>query len=267
MPQSRLRVASQDPFGENMKISVVMTVYSETTLLVESINQIRAALDGWLHEILIVVHPKSNQECLALCERLAKTPDIRVVVQGPNSGIGWAYREAIPHVTGSHVLIMSSDLETNPADATAMACEAQRSGADIVCASRWLPGGGFSGYNPLKFILNYGYNLIFRTLYRAQIHDITFGYKLIQTDVLRQVNWEYGTHEFCAELLLKPLRLGYTATEVPTRWVKRPEGQSKMTFARNFRFVSAAWKILRQPPVLLARAGGCHLKSEPVCGE
>jgi dolichol-phosphate mannosyltransferase len=250
-----------------MEISVVMTVYSETTLLVESIHQIRAALDGALHEVLIVVHPKSSQECIDLCAQLQKTPDIQVVVQGANSGIGWAYREAIPYITGSHVLIMSSDLETNPVDSRAMAREAQESGADIVCASRWVRGGGFSGYNPLKFVLNYGYNLIFRTLYRTRIHDITFGYKLIRSDVLRQVNWEYGTHEFCAELLLRPLRMGYTASEVPSRWIKRPEGESKMTFARNFRFVSAAWKILMQPTDLLGLSNDASPKSEPVRAE
>ena len=61
------------------------------------------------------------------------------------------------------------------------------------------------------------------------------------------VNWEYGRHEFCAEMLLKPVRLGYHATEVPTNWVKRPEGESKNTFMRNFKFASAAWKIRFSP--------------------
>jgi len=168
-------------------------------------------------------------------------------VQGPRAGIGWAYREAIPYVTGTHALIMSSDLETNPADAAAIVRKAEETGADIVCASRWMRGGGFSGYNPVKLVLNFGYNLIFRALYRTSIHDITFGYKLIRSEILRQVNWQYGTHEFCAELILRPLRLGYKASEIPTRWVKRPAGDSKMTFMRNFRFVSAAWHIFFTP--------------------
>jgi len=209
----------------------------------ESVRQIRRELGEWPIEILIVVHPKSNAECLALCEELGREPDVRVIVQGPRGGIGWAYREAIPYVTGTHTLIMSSDLETNPADAAAIVRKAEATGADIVCASRWMGGGGFSGYNPVKLVLNFGYNLIFRALFRTSIHDITFGYKLIRSDLLRRIAWEYGTHEFCAELLLRPLRLGCTAAEVPTRWVKRPEGDSKMTFARNFRFVSAAWRI------------------------
>lgn len=230
-----------------MKVSVIVTVYSETDLLVESVKQIQAALCEWAYEILIVVHPKSSAECLSLCAELAKQDGVRIIMQGPRNGIGWAYREAIPHVTGTHALIMSSDLETDPADARTLVQVAEQTGVDIVCASRWLPGGGFSGYNRLKFVLNFAYNLLFRTLYQTTIHDITFGYKLVRSEVLRRVNWKYGTHEFCAELLLKPLRLGYTAAEVPTRWIKRQEGESKMTFVRNFRFVSAAWEILRQP--------------------
>ncbi len=190
-----------------------------------------------------MVHPKSSPQCLSLCNDLAREDGIRTIVQGPLSGIGWAYREAIPHIAGTHALIMSSDLETNPADAAAMVRKAEETGADIVCASRWVPGGGFTGYSPLKLVLNFGYNLIFRTLYHTSIHDITVGYKLVRAQVLRRVAWEYGTHEFCAELLLRPLRLGYTAVEIPTKWVRRPQGDSKMTFARNFRFVFAALHI------------------------
>jgi glycosyltransferase involved in cell wall biosynthesis len=233
--------------GVAMKISVVMTVYSETDLLRESVRQIRSELHEWPIEILIVVHPKSSAECMALCDELGREEDIRIIVQSPRSGIGWAYREAIPYVTGTHVLIMASDLETNPADAPALVRKADETGADIVCASRWMRGGGFSGYSPLKLVLNFGYNLIFRALYRTSIHDITYGYKLIRSEVLRRVNWQYGAHEFYAELLLRPLRLGYTTAEVATRWIKRPEGDSKMTFMRNFRFASAAWHIFFAP--------------------
>jgi dolichol-phosphate mannosyltransferase len=230
-----------------MKISAILTVYSETDLLRESVKRLRAQLDPWDYEILLAVHPKSSAECLVLCGEFAKQGDIRVVMQGPRSGIGWAYREAIPFVTGNYALLLNSDLETDPDDAAKLVRKAEETAADIVCASRWLRGGGFTGYDPLKLVLNYGFNLIFRTLYRTSIHDLTFGYKLIRADLLRQIKWECGAHEFCAEVLLKPLRLGYTAVEIPTRWVKRSGGESKMTFMRNFEFLYTAWRILRQP--------------------
>lgn len=228
----------------NMKISALVAVYSETDLLVATLNRLKASLGPLLAEFLIIASPKSSPECLALCRKLADSdPLVKTFIQSDNPGIGWAYRELIPHMTGTHGLILSSDLETNPDDAALMAKTALETGADIVCASRWLRSGSFSGYDPIKLVLNYGYNLIFRTLYGIRIHDITFGYRLMKAEVLHGVNWEYGRHEFCAELLLKPVRLGYTATEVPTRWVKRPEGESKNTFMRNFKFASAAWRI------------------------
>ncbi len=231
-----------------MKISALVAVYSETDLLVATLERLKASLGPLLWEFLIIASPKSNPPCLALCHKLSETdPLVKTFMQSDNLGIGWAYRELIPHVTGTHGLILSSDLETNPDDAGLMARTAQQTGADIVCASRWLRSGSFTGYDPFKLVLNYGYNLIFRTLYGIHIHDITFGYRLMKAEVLRTVNWEYGRHEFCAEMLLKPVRLGYRATEVPTNWVKRPEGESKNTFMRNFKFASAAWKIRFAP--------------------
>ncbi len=231
-----------------MKVSALMPVYSETDLLLQSIERLKRNLGEHLHEILIVVSPKSTPECLELCHRLpSEDPQTRTIVQSERPGIGWAYREAIPHMTGTHGLIISSDLETDPDDARRLVDAALATGADIVCASRWLPGGGVKGYDPVKLILNYGYNLIFRTLYGLRVHDITFGYKLITSEVLRRVRWEYGRHEFCAEILLKPARLGYRAVEVPTKWIKRPEGESKNAFLRNLKFASAAVSILFRP--------------------
>src|SRR5579872_976100 len=227
-----------------MKVSALVAVYSETDLLVQTIDRLKKSLGGNLHEILIMVSPKSTPECLELCDRLAKEDTlVKTFVQSPNPGIGWAYRELIPHITGSHGMILSSDLETDPDDAAKLVKKAEETRADIVCASRWSEGGSFKGYDPIKLVLNYGYNLIFRTLYGIRIHDITFGYRLMKTEVLKAIKWEYGRHEFCCEMLLKPVRLKYTAVEVPTKWVKRPEGESKNTFARNFKFASAAWKI------------------------
>ena len=68
-----------------------------------------------------------------------------------------------------------------------------------------------------------------------------------KANVLRKVKWEYGRHEFCAEILLKPVRLAYRAVELPTKWIKRPEGESKNSFSRNFKFAVAAWKIRFAP--------------------
>ena len=251
-----------------MKISVLLPVYSETGLLVQTIEQLRQQLGEKLLEFVIVVSPKSSRECLQLCQSLARNnPDIKSYVQSDRPGIGWAWREALPHASGTHALFINSDLETNPMDAGRLVKAAVETHADVVCASRWMRGGGFTGYDPVKLVFNYTYNLIFRTIYGISIHDITFGYKLVRMEVLRRIRWEYGRHEFGAEILLKPVRLGYSATEVPTRWVKRSEGESKQAFFRNLQFAAAAWKIrFADPETFLESASAIPAVTARVAG-
>src|SRR5260370_16434829 len=116
-----------------MKISALVAVYSETDLLLATLERLKASLGPLLWEFLIIVSPKSNPECLALCHKLAETdPLVKTYMQSDNPGIGWAYRELIPHMAGTYGLILSSDLETNPDDAALMPQAPPETGADIV---------------------------------------------------------------------------------------------------------------------------------------
>jgi hypothetical protein len=124
-----------------------------------------------------------------------------------------------------------------------------------VVASRWLPGGGFTGYSRIKKILNWGFQQLFRLLFFTRIHDLTYGFKLMRGELARGIVWEGSLHEIACETTLKPIRLGVPVSEVPTRWTARTQGASKNTFLRNFRYVGMALRILTR---------GVPLRSEPV---
>jgi hypothetical protein len=46
---------------------------------------------------------------------------------------------------------------------------------------------------------------------------------------------------------MRPIRAGAKATEVPTVWVRRKEGESSNPFRRNFKYVWKALAILFAP--------------------
>ena len=74
-----------------IRLSVIIAVYSETDSLVETIRRVEAADEGFLHEIILTVAPRSSDECLQLCERLdADNPRLRSHVQKRTLGGGWA---------------------------------------------------------------------------------------------------------------------------------------------------------------------------------
>ena len=122
--------------------------------------------------------------------------------------MGRAFREGYARVRGNLVLSMDSDGEMELATIPRMIAEMARSRVGLVVGSRWLPGGGFVGYSPTKLWLNWGFQQLFRLLFRTRLHDLTYGFKLLRTELVRSIAWEASLHEIGCETTLKPIRLG-----------------------------------------------------------
>ena len=96
------------------------------------------------------------------------------------------------------------EVDTIPRMIAAMA----GSNVALVIGSRWLPGGGFVGYSPPKRWLNWSFQQLFRILFRTRLHDLTYGFKLMRAELIRNIAWEATLHEIGCETTLKPIRLG-----------------------------------------------------------
>ena len=140
--------------------------------------------------------------------------------------------------------MMASDLETDPRTGRAFIAEAETGAWDIVTATRWRGGARFRSYHPVKLILNFLFQKCFQALYRTRLTDLTYGFRMFRASVVRGIRWEELKHPFLFETLIKPLRLGYTVKEVPTRWEARKEGASQNTFFGNFAYMRIGVKVL-----------------------
>jgi len=247
---------------DDFRISVVMPVFSETGTVCTIVEWLRANLGPRLFEVIIVISPRSSQASKDVCHGLAHSDSsIRVLEQQENPGVGRAFREGYARVRGNVVLSMDSDGEMELATIPRMMAEMSRSNAGLVVGSRWLPGGGFVGYSPTKRWLNWGFQQLFRILFRARIHDLTYGFKLMRAELVRNIAWEATLHEIGCETTLKPIRLGLPVAEVPTTWSARMEGRSSNNFLRNFRYVGMALSILTK------RVSNTSLEVQPVNSE
>jgi dolichol-phosphate mannosyltransferase len=226
-------------------LSVVVTVFSETYSINETLDILEQNDRGYIKEILLLVSPRASEQSFSICrERAAKNPRIKLVVQKNNPGIGWAYREGMQEATGNYVALMAADLETEPAAVDRMVEKIVDTGCDGVIANRWLPGGGFSNYDPFKYVLNWIFQKGFRVLFWTKLGDLTFGFKVLSKEITRAIQWEGTLHEICIETTVKPLKGGFRIEQVPSVWVGRKEGQSVNTFFRNFRYVRMALHVL-----------------------
>ena len=175
-----------------------------------------------------MVSPKSSQACLDICRQASLNFDkVIFLIQKNNPGQGWAFREGFDAAQGTHIAIMSADLETEPEAIDRMVAKARETNCDVVSASRWRPQGGFEGYGRVKMCINYLFQHLFMFLFRTPIGDLTYGLKLYKADLIKSINWECTGHDLCLESILKTIKLGARVEEVPTKWIKRTEGKSK----------------------------------------
>jgi glycosyltransferase involved in cell wall biosynthesis len=236
---------AQRRISAQIDLSIVVTVFSETFSIRETVDILLRQDRGYIREIILLISPRASQEAFAICRECAeKEPRIKILTQKNNPGIGWAYREGMQAATGNFVALMAADLETEPAAVDRMVERILETGCDGVIANRWLPGGGFKNYDPIKYVLNWTFQKMFQILYWTKLGDLTYGFKILSKKVTDSIEWEGTLHEICIETTVKPLVRGYRIEQIPSVWIGRKEGRSANTFLRNFRYVEMAFKTL-----------------------
>jgi len=234
--------------SEPLNISFVLPVLNETYSLRQTVETIFRLAGAEAREILIVVADRTTPEALAVVEELRREHGRMVRVHKQQLPfLGGAMQEAFALAAGDHVMLMSSDLETDPEIIPAFIEKMRQGRWDIVASSRWLRGGGFEGYSRVKLILNWLFQQVFRVLYLTRLTDLTYAYRLYRREVLDGIAWEELKHPFLLECLVKPLRRGARVTEIPCRWRARTEGTSANTLLETFKYLRIAFKARLAP--------------------
>ena len=129
-----------------------------------------------------------------------------------------------------------------------------REGCDVVCASRFLPGGTMQGAPWLKATLVRTAAFTLNQIAALPTKDPTSGFRMFSRRVIEQIEVE-SDQGFCysIEMLVKAHRLGWRIGEVPAVWFERQHGASRFrvikwmpAYLRWFRYAFAT-TFLRRP--------------------
>lgn len=229
-------------------VSVILPAINETFSFERTVDILLDKCDRReLCELIAVVCKRTTEESLASIERsrnkcMAEGVPFTLLWQ-TRPYAGGACQDAIDICKGSHLVIMSTDLETDPNTVPEMIEEEKKHPADITTASRWLKNGSFSGYDKKKQVLNYIFQHLFSLYYGVRMTDMTYGFRIFPTVLMQSILWEEMKHPFFIETALKPVRLGVRLYEIPTKWAAREEGESQNTFLQTFAYLRPAVKI------------------------
>lgn len=230
--------------------SVILPVVTETDSLDETARILRETSDEDLAEVLVVVCSRTTPESLTRCHGLEAVFGDRLRIHHQHMPfLGGAMREAFALATAGHLIMMASDLETDPRTVPDLIGQAKKRPGAIITASRWATGGSFSSsYGAHRVAANWVFQRLTSVLYRTTLTDATFGFRLFPTALVQQIRWEGLRHEFLLETLLKPLRLGVEVVEVPTTWRARQEGDSQNSLATQARYIPTLVRNRFSPP-------------------
>ncbi len=224
-----------------MNVSVILPVVNETYSLRKTINIINQSSKRYIKEYLIIICKKTKNESIREIQDLKQIyGDLIVTHIQKKPFLGGALREGFDLASGSHIILMASDLETDPNLVNVLISYEKENLDGIITASRWLKGGSFSGYSKTKFVFNYVFQKILSLIYGSNLTDMTYAFRIMPTTLVKNIIWEEIRHPFLLETIIKPLRLGIKIKEIPANWKSRTEGESQNTFLRNFEYLRIA---------------------------
>ncbi|MBM3262395.1 MAG: glycosyltransferase [candidate division Zixibacteria bacterium] len=205
-------------------VVVVLPAYNEAEGIGELIERIGKSLAQTDHHV-VVVDDGSRDGTGPIVSALAAQWPVTLVTHEVNRGAGQAISTGIQYACAHYgpedmVVTMDADNTQNP-DLILSMLEATASGADMVIASRFVPGGGQAGVPWHRSLLSHGARWTFMALFPIGIKDYTSFYRLYRIGLLQQAIRRYTpfleARGFAAilELLLKLEPLKPKIVQVP----------------------------------------------------
>ena len=208
-------------------VTIVVPVYNEgdniKTTLAELDSKVRVGAETWL------VYDSDEDATLASARELEGKTRIpfRLVKNKYGRGALNAIKTGLEDAQSELVVVTMADLCDPPEVINQMVAAADKEGADIVCASRYMKGGKQYGGPKFKGFLSHMAGLLLCWFARLPTHDPTNSFKLYRQSYLKTVVIEStGGFELGLELVVKCREKGGKIIEVPTTWRDRVAGKS-----------------------------------------
>jgi len=228
-----------------LKTVVVVPTYNEIQnldALLEAILALPIAVD-----VLIVDDGSPDGTGPRADEWAAREPRVSVIHRPGKMGLGTAYLAGFTRALseGYEALIeMDADFSHQPRYLPALIQQAEEH--DLVIGSRYIPGGGTSGWGAHRRALSRGANIFARAMLGLSVQDCTAGFRCFRAEALRKIDFSTILAEgysFQVEILFKVVKNGGRVTEIPIVFEERRHGRSKISRSEVFKAIGTVLRL------------------------
>lgn len=208
-----------------MECSVVIPALNERDNLEPLLQSVKRVMDGLVPSWeIIVVDGGSTDGTVELARRM----DATVVFQA-EPGYGGALKAGFEAARGRLVVTMDADCSHDPDFVREF--WARRDEADLIIASRYVPGGRAemsAGRLFLSRVLNVG----FAWILALPVKDLSSGFRLYRRATLDKLPFKSRDFDVLEEVLIHAYAEGFRILEVPFHYKPRRHGRSHVKLAR-----------------------------------
>ena len=209
-----------------MKLSVIVPVYNEEATISEILK--RLVVVPVVKEVIVINDGSTDQTEQRIKKFLnSKQKGTKKIsyFKKANGGKGTAIRYGLAKVTGDYTLIQDADLEYDPDDIPALMEHIVKGRVDVVYGSRFIgPHSNLLFWHRLgNSLLNFFVNV----LYDTTLTDMETCYKVLPTELFRQLDIQSNKFDLEPEITCKLLKRGVKIFEVPITYVGRDFSEGK----------------------------------------
>jgi glycosyltransferase involved in cell wall biosynthesis len=209
----------------NELLSIVVPVYNEEGT-VQAVIERLLSIDLPVPREILVVNDGSTDGTRGVLDALPSAGDeLRIVHAEVNGGKGRAIRTGFERARGTIVAIQDADLELDPAELAVLVQPILAGETNVVYGSRFL--NGTQGAPFISVAANRFLTGLTNVLYRAELTDMETCYKVMRSEIARDLRLEANRFDIEPEITGKLLRAGHRIVERPVRFEPRSRAQGK----------------------------------------
>ncbi|MDA0756514.1 MAG: polyprenol monophosphomannose synthase [Crenarchaeota archaeon] len=228
-----------------MKLAIVIPTYNEAETIPSLIKELFEKIKQLVEKLDILIIDDSSPDGTAdIARELGEKYEKITVIKRPKKmGLGAAYKEGFRHVLerldSELVLQMDADHSHQPSEIPNMLEKINN--FDFLIASRHVEGSDVIGWGIGRKVTHSIAGTIARICARIEIKDSTSGFRMFKKKTLEKIDFNKIRSDgfaFQIEVLYQLKQLGMKGLEVPTIFVNRTEGSSKMGRIEMMQFIT-----------------------------
>jgi dolichol-phosphate mannosyltransferase len=217
-------------------ISAVIPVYNEEEVIDEFSTRLVESLEHIVPDYEIIFVVEGTDATLEKLSLLARgNPRVKVHYSPKRLGLGPATKKGLELIDprADYVLIMDADLNHHPEEIGRLLKLSTQ--ADIVVGCRSREHGLVNELPFFKRVVSGSTNWVLRNTFRIPCSDVTSGFRLYSAKTIESIRDRLVSKNFeiTAEILIRAKKQGYSITEVPITFTRRPRGTSKLSFVKS----------------------------------